>query len=351
MNDLNYPDNNKEQIEKAKKNLVYVGILSVVMFFGGLTSAYIVSMGDSFWLKAPLPEAFYISTAIILLSSVFIQLAVNGAKKDKRTMLLTGVTMTFILGIGFVYFQFKGYGQLIDRGIHAANNHLIVTDGRYGDYFEVKMDGKYIEVDGNDYLLAGKKMSSGEMTDFKSYMSQFLELKTTEGFTIKNDPRFILFYQSKPTHVAQGKLLMPDSLEMQYVDRLRLRNLAVNVKDERGDFFVRGKIGEDFKIYYKGEELQYENRTLHLGGAKLTNYLQIKSMEAPDTSSSYLYIITFAHLLHILFTLFFMLRLVIRSFSGNINSNNYISLRMGATFWHFLGILWIYLLLFLLFIH
>ena len=37
--------------EKMKKNLVYVGIFSIVMLFAGFTSAYIVTMGDSFWLN------------------------------------------------------------------------------------------------------------------------------------------------------------------------------------------------------------------------------------------------------------------------------------------------------------
>ena len=43
--------------EKMKKNLVYVSIFSGVMLFAGLTSAYIVSMGDSFWIKFPLPTS------------------------------------------------------------------------------------------------------------------------------------------------------------------------------------------------------------------------------------------------------------------------------------------------------
>jgi cytochrome c oxidase subunit 3 len=41
----------------------------------------------------------------------------------------------------------------------------------------------------------------------------------------------------------------------------------------------------------------------------------------------------------------------IRSFSGRLATNEYIQLRVGGIFWHFLGGLWIYLLLFLLFIH
>ena len=53
------------KMNKAKKNLVYVAMLSIIMLFGGLTSAYIVSMGDSFWLKLSVsawPKVFFVST-------------------------------------------------------------------------------------------------------------------------------------------------------------------------------------------------------------------------------------------------------------------------------------------------
>jgi cytochrome c oxidase subunit 3 len=123
------------------------------------------------------------------------------------------------------------------------------------------------------------------------------------------------------------------------------------VRDGRGDFFVKGKLGKDFHIFYKGKELDYKNRELQYEGKKLSKYLQIKAMETSDTASSYLYIITFLHLLHIVVTLIYMLKMTIASFSGRFNADNNLSLRLGAIFWHFLGLLWIYLLLFLLFIH
>ena len=69
--------------EKMKKNLVYIGIFSVIMLFAGFSSAYIVSMGDAFWLKFPLPTSFWISTVIIATSSLTYYLAMK--KMPKRT--------------------------------------------------------------------------------------------------------------------------------------------------------------------------------------------------------------------------------------------------------------------------
>ncbi|MFN5031281.1 MAG: hypothetical protein ACK5FX_03585 [Flavobacteriia bacterium] len=338
--------------EKMKKNLVYVGIFSIVMMFAGFTSAYIVSMGDSFWLKYPLPNAFWISTAIIVLSSIFLEVAIKKAKKDQQGNLKIFIALTFIAGLSFVYFQFKGYKQLTDFGAHAVNNHIIVTDGKYGDYYEVKMDGSFLEVNGNDYLINGKKLSDNQMSELQKFTSQFLKLERNKPYSVNGyGKRFILYYNSQPVGLINGSLTTPEGKELQYVDQMRLRDLAINIRDSRGDFFVRGEMGKDFHIYYKGKELEYKNRELHYEGRKLSKYLQIKAMETADTATSYLYIITFLHLLHIIITMIYMSKMTIASFSGRFNSSENLSLRLGAIFWHFLGLLWIYLLLFLLFIH
>ncbi len=352
MNSELQQDYSPEVIEKSKKNLVYVGIFSVVMLFAGFTSAYIVSMGDSFWLKFPLPSAFWVSTTIIIISSVFYQLAIRGAKKDDQKMLRLFMTLTLLAGIAFVYFQFRGYRQLIDNGAHAVNNHIIVTNGRYGDYYEIKMNGSFLEVDGNKFLLNGKELSEDQFEQLKGFCKQFLEVNRTSFPAINQYGKdFILYLRNQPLALLNGKLTTVDGKEVPYVDLMRLRDLAVNLYDHRGDFFAKGEIGKDFHIYYKGKELEYVNRELHFNGKKLSKYMQIKAMEAADTSTSYLYLITFLHLLHILVTLIYLAKMTIGSFSGRFSASNTLSLRLGAIFWHFLGLLWIYLLLFLLFIH
>ena len=345
-------DGNKEQMDKARKNLVYVSMFSIIMLFAGLTSAYIVSMGDSFWLKYPLPTSFLVSTVIIAISSVAIQAAVVFAKKGNMKALKGAIAVTFVLGLSFIYFQFKGYGQLVDNGVHLLGKNIIVTDGKYGDYFEVKYQGDFIEVNGNDFLLKGKEMNKEQLVSYQGFMSQFLEVSEKESFNAKQYGKdFEIYFLNSPLTQKDGAFHSEEDGKLKYLDRVRLRDLAINVRDGRGDFFIKGDLGKDFHIYYKGKELSYKDRNLQKDGKKLTNYLQIKSMEAADTASSYLYLITFLHLLHIIVTMFYLLKLVIHSFSGRINKEENITLQMGAIFWHFLGLLWLYLLLFLLFIH
>ncbi len=352
MEENNYPDNNKEQIVKAKKNLVYLLMFSVTMMFAGFSSAYIVSMGDSFWLKVPLPPAFWVSTVVIGISSISMIIAVMMAKKGNTVGQKVFVTLTLLLGISFAYFQFKGYGQLMDNGIHAANNHIIVTDGKYGDYFEIKKGDDYIEVNGNDYLLKGKKLSGAALKELQDFVRPLnvYELKAPFGLQNYGKPYTILF-KSEPLTYNGKELIQPSGEPLPLLDKDRLFFLARNICDGRGDFFVRGEMGKDFHVYYKGKELQYENRELQLNGRKLEGYLQLKAMESADTASSYLYIISFLHLLHVIITVLFVLSVVIRSFTGVITKDNSIQLETTAIFWHFLGALWLYLLLFLLFIH
>lgn len=347
--------------EKMKKNLVYIGIFSVFMVFAGLTSGYIVSMGDSFWVKFPFPSAFWISTVIIVLSSLFVQLAITFSKKGKHSLSKLFVVLTFVFGSLFVYFQFKGYGQLNENGSHLRGD-LMVVEGRYGSagdegryygYYEIKYNGKFIGIDGNDYLLNGKKMSEQDFSKVQNFMSQFENIEFKKALVINKNygKEFTLYYKQQPVDLINGKLSLSDSTELEFVDLSRLQSLAINIRDGRGDFFMKGKLGKDFHVYFKGKELDYKNREWQYKGKVLDDYLQTKPLESPDTASSYLWLITFLHLLHIIITLFYMGKMTIFSLSGKFEREGVLSLKLGAIFWHFLGALWIYLFFFLLYIH
>ena len=341
----------KIQVERAKMNIIYVGIASVVMFFGGMTSAYIVSMGDAFWIKFPLPTAFWASTAIIATSSVVLQLTIAAVRKGNIKGLKIGAVTTLLLGFGFVYTQFQGYSQLAEKGSHMTGSGIIISDGKYDAYFAVKQGKEFIVVDGNDYIKLGKVLTKSEMESLKKYMKQFLKPDLKKNFKVKNDGIHTLYWENQEMNVVDGELITNDTLKMESVDRVRLSYLARNIQDGRGDFFMKGKFGKDFHVFYKGVEMGYKNGGLTYKGKQLDVYLQVKAVESADTASSFLWAITIAHLLHIIATLLYMVRIVRFSFSGKINQENNVRLRMGAVFWHFLGLLWIFLLLFLLFIH
>lgn len=339
--------------EKVKKNLVYASLVSISMVFAGLVSAYIVSMGGSFWLKTPFPTPFFISTACIVLSSITFILSARAAKANNKKRLIILISTTFLLGIGFVVFQFKGYGELVNRGVYASANRILVNEGRYGDYYTLKYKGKYLVVNGNDYLIEGRKVDDKTREAIRAIGKQFENADRAEGLkNIKGyGTDFVLLYDSEPVAYLNQELVLPDGTIIGSHDLYRLRTWAEHIRDGRGDFFVKGEFGKDFHVYYKSKELNYKNRSLYLGDQKLSPYLLNKAMDSSDTASSYLYVITFLHLLHIVFTLLFMIRTVSYSFLGKYTNGDSIGLRATGIFWHFLGALWIFLLLFLLFIH
>jgi len=336
---------------KVKKNLVYLGIFSVIMLFAGLTSAYLVSMGDTFWVKFDFPPAFYVSTALIVLSSITLEIGIRRGRKGFTKVAKTLVPVTFVLGIGFAWFQFKGYGQLFENGAHATGP-ILVTEGRYGDFYQLKVDGKYLDINANDYFLAGKKVTPQEKKEIADFAKQF---RLADSVLPKQIPgygsKYILLYKNEELRFESGKFLVNDTTELQFTDLHRLVAFAGNLRDGRGDFFLKGEMGKDFHIFYKGKELKYIDRTLHYNGQPLEAPLQLKMNQSADTATSFLFLITFLHLLHVLATLLYMMRMTIRSFTGKLYVDDYLSVRMGAIFWHFLGALWIYLLLFLLLIH
>ena len=63
---------------KAKKMMLWVGMISMAMTFAGLTSAYVVSSSRADWLSQfKIPESFTVSTLFIVLSSFSFYLAKN----------------------------------------------------------------------------------------------------------------------------------------------------------------------------------------------------------------------------------------------------------------------------------
>jgi cytochrome c oxidase subunit 3 len=89
----------------------------MVMFFAGLTSAYVISMRRDDWVRFDLPQAFYISTFLIVLSSILLMLSQKFLKDNNRQLSLWFLVITLILGLGFIWQQYVGFNQLKSSGL------------------------------------------------------------------------------------------------------------------------------------------------------------------------------------------------------------------------------------------
>ena len=111
----------QEELTTAKKisakPMLWVSMISMVMFFAGLTSAYVISMKRDDWVSFDLPQAFYVSTFLIVVSSVSLFFSQNFLKNNKRQLSLLFVVITLLLGIGFVWQQYVGFNQLKSIGL------------------------------------------------------------------------------------------------------------------------------------------------------------------------------------------------------------------------------------------
>lgn len=110
----------EEKIEirnRTAKPMLWLAIISMCMIFGALTSAYMVRRADPGWYPIELPVAFYVSTAIIIVSSITLVFAYNYAKKDNFTGLQIGIFLTLLLAIGFVVSQIIAWGMLVERNV------------------------------------------------------------------------------------------------------------------------------------------------------------------------------------------------------------------------------------------
>jgi len=225
---------------RTRKNLTWLIVMAVVMFFAGLTSAYVVSMSSGYWVDIAMPKAFLWSTLAIVASSVFAQIALLSAAKGRKSMITPMLAITLVLGLVFTWSQFQGWKELVRRGNFMVGK-VIDTTGEYGVDYTVLLRGvPLIKENGN-------------------------------------------FYQ--PTDVEGARPLNAD-LE-----------------------------------------------------------------EQMNTSSSFFFALTAAHLAHIAFGLISLLVMIAMAAMGRYVPADHVGLWAGTMFWHFLGGLWVYLLLFLTFVH
>ena len=114
-----------------KKFALWLFMVSVIMIFGALTSAYIVRQAEGNWLDFEMPTMFWITSGIILASSVTMHWAYLSAKKDNIEMAKVAMTLTVILGLGFLVGQWLGWKELVAGGIYLVGRESSGVSGSF----------------------------------------------------------------------------------------------------------------------------------------------------------------------------------------------------------------------------
>ena len=109
----------QEKRRRAKKMMLWFGIVSLIMGFAGWTSAYVVSSKRDDWISdLELPSAFFVSTAIIILSSITYLVAKKAVAKNNQQIGTIFLWVTLVLGISFIILQFMGFSQMLENGYY-----------------------------------------------------------------------------------------------------------------------------------------------------------------------------------------------------------------------------------------
>ena len=230
----------KKARQRVAMPMLWIAQVSILMLFAGLTSAYIVTKADNFWVDFELPDMFYYSTAIILISSFPMVMAFRAVKTNEYKLVKAGLFCTMILGLCFVYCQYSGWGQLVSSGNFVVGN-LDALNGEYGVDYSINYNGQEI-------------------------------------------------------------------------------------------LYNEGK-------YYMPSDIGYEEP------------IEDSMFQSFNSASSFLYVLSGLHLAHLIGGVIALIVTLFGSVKEKYNSENFTGLKICATYWHFLGALWLYLFLFLIYIN
>ncbi|HVF67672.1 MAG TPA: cytochrome c oxidase subunit 3 [Pyrinomonadaceae bacterium] len=104
---------------------VLVGLASILMMFTALASAYVVRSGmptSTDWRGGDMPSFVYVSTALIILSSLTFARAKSALRHKEPAAYRLWLGVTLLLGLGFLASQVLAWRELVGRGLYLASN-------------------------------------------------------------------------------------------------------------------------------------------------------------------------------------------------------------------------------------
>jgi cytochrome c oxidase subunit 3 len=102
---------------------MWVGVASIGMLFTALSSAYVVRAGaGSDWVDLRMPRVLLLSTALILVSSITMEVSRRNLKTSSFSSHNRWLLLTMLLGLGFLASQLFAWKKLAQQGIYLASN-------------------------------------------------------------------------------------------------------------------------------------------------------------------------------------------------------------------------------------
>lgn len=105
-----------------KKFALWTAMVSILMLFSAMTSAYIVRKAAGDWLDFEIAKEFFYSTGLIVASSVILHVAYKAFVQKNYPLYQGLITVGFLMGIGFVVLQYQGWLSTNAEGIYIYSN-------------------------------------------------------------------------------------------------------------------------------------------------------------------------------------------------------------------------------------
>ncbi len=331
----------KKLKEKTAKSLLWFGVGSITMMFAGLISAYIVSKGDMYWVHVKVPVDFWISTIIILISSATVYLAYKYNKQTKKSLIFIGLTI--VLGVVFSIYQYKGWVYLHSTGNSTAD-HIISPS-------------EYIYLNGE--VLGEKKETFVISLDYETGV--FYSPNDISGHNPLNSNNI---FKGDGVVILKGEYVKEIStssrLELNFVngylyainDTELMNPLNKYYITPSGQLLLLGSYGDDYTISYENDILEFDNGYFYSSNdVGHLSPLNNKIINYKNNASSYIAILTALHLLHLFGGLVYLIIVFFRVLLNINNQENSLKIKLVSIYWHFLGLLWVFLFLFLFLFH
>src|SRR5207245_11668296 len=100
---------------------VWLLVGAITALFAAFTSTYLVRRGEADWRVGPLPPILWLTTAIILASSIALQQARRHGQRAAMTGLRIWLVVTTLLGRAFLAGQLLAWRQLVATGVYLAS--------------------------------------------------------------------------------------------------------------------------------------------------------------------------------------------------------------------------------------
>ncbi|WP_420151321.1 cytochrome c oxidase subunit 3 [Spirosoma sp.] len=123
VNDISTIEEPQETLSmNPRKFILWLFIVSIIMLFAAMTSAYLVRRAEGNWIEFDIPSVFTYSSIVLVISSLTMHWAYLAAKKDNFGNLKLAITITFVLGAAFLYMQFQGWVDLVNENVFFVGN-------------------------------------------------------------------------------------------------------------------------------------------------------------------------------------------------------------------------------------